>query len=171
MGFESGESQTPPRATAAQAQPLPRGNRTRERKSDAGSSSRRQPLLFLPYSSDAGPHSRLLCQKQPSSVSSTLPPGEGSRSSSRPLFSYPLPSTSASLSSGSTSSCYHQVTPSASRTNETFLLTQDTPPSAFSAQLLERKTLLLKDAAPSCPIPCLPNHCSLGNFTVSLPHT
>lgn len=97
MGFESGESQTPPRATAAQAQPLPRGNRTRERKSDAGSSSRRQPLLFLPYSSDAGPHSRLLCQKQPSSVSSTLPPGEGSRSSSRPLFSYPLPSTSASL--------------------------------------------------------------------------
>lgn len=71
MGFESGESQTPPRAAAAQPQPLPRGNRTRQRKSDARSSSH-----FSTLPSDAG-LTRLLCLKQPSSVSSTFPPGEG----------------------------------------------------------------------------------------------
>ena len=153
-------------------------------------------------------------------MSSTLPPGEGKRSSSRSLFNYPLPSTSVSLSSlappphtaaaaakslqscptlcdptdgsppgspipgilqartlewaaisFSTSSCYqHANAFCITKQTRPFPLTEDTPPSAFSAQLPERITLILEDDAPSCSIPWLTNHCSFGNFTVSLPH-
>lgn len=87
MGFESGESQTPPRACAAQPQPLPQATaHARESQTPAAAAT------FLPYSSDAGPHSRLLCLKQPSSVSSTpFPPGRGAAPPPGHSSGYPLP--------------------------------------------------------------------------------
>lgn len=68
MGFESGESQTPPRAAAAQPQPLPRGNRTRERKSDARSSSHFSTLLQRCWASLSPPvpEAAQLCEQHPS---------------------------------------------------------------------------------------------------------